>query len=468
VGSRQSAATKPVLFGRLKPPFHRDSPWPARADATPVTKDVPARCDSTRRSRVCAASPGDLAARVRRGAHAILAGVRWHLSGGLGEGRRGWSGNESSRGRAGGEASPERPDKRRRLPVDASFEDLLRSWDGEQALIRFDRPTGTWMFVCVHSTARGPAGGGTRLQTYHAPAEGLADAMGLSAAMSRKMAVLEAPFGGGKAVLAVPELPTAETRRGLMLRYGDMVASLGGTFRTAADLNISSADLDVVAERCAYVYGRSEEHGGAGDSGPGTARGVFHGIRASLAHVFGTADLSGRKVLVQGVGSVGRPLAGLLAEAGAAVLVSDLAAERAQKAARAVGGVVIAADRALEAECDVYAPCAAGGQLSAESIPRLRCRIVAGSANNQLATSADARRLRDAGILYAPDYVINAGGVLQLLGLEDLGWDELTLEEHLAAIGATLRRIYTEADSDGITTAAAADRLAGQRLSSAG
>jgi len=347
------------------------------------------------------------------------------------------------------------------------FEDLLRSWDGEEALIRFDRQSGAWMFICIHSTARGPAGGGTRMRTYAASSDGLVDAMRLSAAMSRKMAVLGVSFGGGKAVLAVPELPLGEARRELLLRYGEMVASLGGTFRTAADLNISPTDLDVVAERCQFVYGTSEESGGGGDSGRGTARGVFYGIRASLAHSFGSDDLSGRTVLVQGVGSVGKALALLLAEAGANVLVSDLAAELADEVARSVNGAVIAADRVYDTECDVFAPCAVGGVLDADSVSRLRCRIVAGSANNQLASPADADRLHSAGILYAPDYVINAGGVLQLLGLEDLRWDEATLEEKLAGIGATLSAIYAKAESEGITSATAAERLAVQGLAEA-
>jgi leucine dehydrogenase len=133
------------------------------------------------------------------------------------------------------------------------FDELVESWDGEETVMRFDRPSGTWMFICIHSTQRGPAGGGTRMRTYETAAEGLADAMRLSAAMTRKMAVLGVPFGGGKAVLAVPELPTGERRRRLLLRYGEMVASLGGTFRTAADINTSAADMDVVAERCSYV-----------------------------------------------------------------------------------------------------------------------------------------------------------------------------------------------------------------------
>jgi glutamate dehydrogenase/leucine dehydrogenase len=337
------------------------------------------------------------------------------------------------------------------------FEDLLRQWDGEEAVIRFDEPSGAWMFVCIHSTALGPAGGGTRMRVYERPADGLADAMRLSQAMTVKMAVANADRGGGKAVLAVPELPAGDARRALLLRYGELVAALGGTYRTAGDMNISPADLDVVHERCPWVYGTT---GAGGNSGRGTAIGVLHGIRATVEHVFGSPDLAGRTVLVQGAGAVGHDLARFLAADGAGVLVSDVDEQRAA----AAGGTVVAARDALTTECDVYAPCAVGGTLNADSISRLRCRIVAGSANNQLAAPEDARRLHDRGILYAPDYVINAGGVIQLVGLEDHGWDEPELERNLATIGDTLRRLFSDADEGGSTPAAAAERLAAERI----
>ncbi len=335
------------------------------------------------------------------------------------------------------------------------FEELLKGWDGEQAVIRYDGASGAWMFVCIHSTALGPAGGGTRMRVYERPGDGLADAMRLSQAMTVKMAVANANRGGGKAVLAVPELPTGEARRRLLLRYAELVESLGGMYRTAGDMNITPADLDVVAERCSYVYGTTKN---GGNSGIGTARGVLHGIRASVEHVFGSPDLTGRTVLVQGLGAVGAPLARDLAAEGATVLVSDIDEERND------GHAFVAPDAVIGTECDVYSPCAVGGTVNADSIPRLRCRIVAGSANNQLGGPADADRRREAGILYAPDYVINGGGVIQLVGIVDNGWDEQELEHALAGIGDTLRRIYRDADEAGITSAAAAERLAAERI----
>jgi leucine dehydrogenase len=340
------------------------------------------------------------------------------------------------------------------------FEDLLQRWDGEEAVIRYDEPSGAWMFVCVHSTARGPAGGGTRMRVYEGPADGLADAMRLSQAMTVKMAVAVDERGGGKGVLAVPELPVGDERRKLLLRYGELVASLGGTYRTAGDMNISPADLDIVKERCPWVYGTT---GAGGNSGRGTAIGVLHGIKASVEHVFGSPDLSGRSVLVQGVGAVGHDLVELLAGAGAEVLVSDVDEARAT----AAGGTFVPPADALSTECDVYSPCAVGGTLNAESIPALRCRIVAGSANNQLGTADDADRLHERGILYAPDYVVNAGGVIQLVGLEDEGWDEDELQRGLAKIGDTLRQVFAGADRDAVTPAAAAAQLAAARIAAA-
>jgi leucine dehydrogenase len=340
------------------------------------------------------------------------------------------------------------------------FEALLAGWDGEHAVVRHDPASGAWMFVCVHSTVRGPAGGGTRMRVYPAPPDGLADAMRLSEAMTWKMAAAGMARGGGKAVLAVPELPAGEPRRRLLRRYGELVASLGGSYRTAGDMNIAPEDLDVVAETCPWVYGTT--HGG-GNSGRGTARGCLHAIRATVEHAFGSPDLGGRSVIVQGAGSVGAVLARELAEAGARVLVSDVDEERAA----ATGCETVPPERVVETEVDVYSPCAVGGTLNADSIPRLACRAIAGCANNQLAEPHDAERLRERGILYAPDFVVNAGGIIQLIGLEDEGWNEAQLEAALAGIGDTLRSLFAEAEADGITPAEAADRLARRRVAEA-
>ena len=164
-----------------------------------------------------------------------------------------------------------------------SFESLLEEWDGEAAIIRRDSESGAWIFVCIHSTRLGPAGGGTRMKVYATPAEALEDAMRLSAAMTRKLAIAGLPFGGGKAVLAVPSVPSGEQRRALLLRYADLVASLGGTYRTSSDINTNEADMDVIGERTEYVFGRSRQAGGSGNPAAPTAVGVFHGIRPRRA-----------------------------------------------------------------------------------------------------------------------------------------------------------------------------------------
>jgi leucine dehydrogenase len=345
-----------------------------------------------------------------------------------------------------------------------TFEQLLETWDGETAVIHRDPESGAWIFVCLHSTRLGPAGGGTRMKVYETPAEALQDAMRLSGAMTRKLAVAGLPFGGGKAVIAVPEIPSGEERRALLLRYADLVASLGGTYRTSSDMNTGEADMDVIGERTEFVFGRSVEAGGSGSPAPPTATGVYHGIRASLPHVYGSDDLDGRSVLVQGAGGVGSPLAEQLAGAGASVFVADIDPGRADTLAARVGGAAIPADRVFDTDCDVFAPCAVGGVLSVETVPRLRCRIVAGSANNQLAEPEAADLLHERGILYAPDYVINAGGAIAIVGLEQLGWSRSELDTALAQIGDTLRQIYERADAEGISTASAADALAEQRL----
>ena len=345
-----------------------------------------------------------------------------------------------------------------------TFEELLESWDGETAVIHRDGESGAWIFICIHATRLGPAGGGTRMKVYGTPAEGL-HAMRLSGAMTVKLAVAGLPLGGAKAVIAVRAIPTGDERRKQFLRYGDLVASLGGTYRTSSDMNTGVADMDVIAERTEYVFGCSEQKGGSGSPAPPTAAGVYHGIRVSLGHAFGSDELERRTVIVQGAGSVGSSLAELLARDGASVLIADVNAARAQAVAARVGAAVLPAEDVFETDCDVYAPCAVGGTLSVETVSKLRCRIVAGSANNQLAEPEAADLLQERGILYAPDYVISAGGAIAIVGLEQLGWKRSDADAALAQIGDALREVYAQADAKRISTAAAADALASERLS---
>jgi leucine dehydrogenase len=344
------------------------------------------------------------------------------------------------------------------------FEELIRGWDGEFVATRFDAESSTWMFVGVHSTALGPGFGGTRMKVYAAPEVALGDVLRLSSAMTLKNAVADLPFGGGKSVLAVSAIPQGEDRTEMLLRYADFVASLGGSYVTACDMNTTESDMDVVGERCKHVMGRSAAGGGSGTSAPDTAIGVFHGIRASLAHAFGSDDPSGRTIVVEGAGAVGGPLCDLLAKAGAKVVVSDVDAERARTVAERIGADIVDPLDAFDTACDLFSPCATGAVLNADTIPRLRCRVVAGAANNQLAAPVDADRLSAAGILYAPDYVVNAGGVLHLAGYERMGWTSEQMSTRLAGIGDTLTQVFAAADLDGVTPEAAADRIARDRI----
>jgi leucine dehydrogenase len=336
----------------------------------------------------------------------------------------------------------------------SAFEELLKAWDGRQVAVRYEADLDTWMFIGVHSTQDGRCGGGTRMRVYARPEDALADALKLSSAMTRKFAAAGVPRGGGKAVLAVPALPEGESRRELLHRFGDFITSLGGLYSCGPDMNTSELDMDVIAERSPYVFCRTPANGGSGSTSPATARGVFYGIQASAQHALDVADLQGVRVLVHGVGSVGALLSQYLAEAGAEVLESDVDASRARV------GRFVPADEAVATECDVFAPCAVGGIVNADTVDRFRCRIIAGAANNQLASPELADRLHERGILYAPDYVINAGGVLHGAGVESLGWSEEQVEERLRAIGDVLKQLYA---SDG-SPVHAAERLVEARL----
>jgi leucine dehydrogenase len=346
------------------------------------------------------------------------------------------------------------------------FEELVEAWDGEEVVVHRDEPTSSWMLIGIHDTTLGPGMGGTRLSSYRQPSDALEDVLRLSEAMTWKQAAAELPYGGGKAVIAVPEVPSpgSDGRRSLLLRYAELVESLRGTYVTAADMNTGETDMDTIGERTSHVLGRSTSNGGSGDPGAATALGVFHGIRATVLRAFGDDALEARSVLVQGLGSVGSRLASHLHDAGATLLLADVDADRAATLADALGAKVVRADDVIGTECDVFAPCATGKVLSEESIPLLRCRAIAGAANNQLATAEDGDRLRDAGILFAPDFVVNAGGVIHLAGRETLGWDDATTASRLEAIGDTLREIFERSDRESLSPATAADRMARERV----
>jgi leucine dehydrogenase len=346
------------------------------------------------------------------------------------------------------------------------IESLLSDWDGETVIVRHDKPTGAWIFVAIHSTRLGLAGGGTRMKTYPNLEAALQDVLRLAKGMTYKFAVAGLPKGGGKAVIALPPDFDPQSRADLLRRYGALIPQLGGLFITAPDVGTSSADMDIIAETGApYILGRTPAAGGMGDSGPITGLGVFAGIQAACEHVYGDALLKGRRVLVQGVGQVGASLIGHLRAAGAEVWFNDIAETAIRHYRDEVGLRFIPPEAISAADCDVFAPCALGAILNATTIAQLKCRIVAGGANNQLGVPEDAERLHARGILYAPDYVINAGGAMALLGIETMGWSyEQAEREVVAGIQRTLRQIFVTAKAEGITTEAAARRIAEERL----
>ena len=296
------------------------------------------------------------------------------------------------------------------------------------------------------------------MKTYPAPADGLRDAMRLAEGMTYKWAASGFDLGGGKSVLAVPRPLDRTARRVLLRRYGRLVASLRGAYALGPDLGTTPEDMAVIGAVTEHVHGYDRRSGKALDPGPYTALGTFSGMRAALVHVFGSADFAGRTVLIQGVGDVGIPLARLCHDAGATLLLSDANSARASQLADELGVRTVPADEVYITPCDVYAPCAVGGTVNARSVPLLACRIVAGCANNQLAEPADADRLHARGILYAPDYVINAGGAtaLPLLGS---GHGDEEVRARIRGFGEKLTRIFEEAAGRGESPHHAVQRM---------
>lgn len=344
--------------------------------------------------------------------------------------------------------------------------ELIEGWDGETVLVRHDKPTGSWIFVAIHSTRLGPAAGGTRMKSYPDARAALRDALRLGAGMTCKFAACGMPFGGAKAVIAIPPGLDRRSRTALLTRYGTLVGQLGGLFRTGPDVGTTPADMDVIGTTGSpYILSRTIEAGGAGDPGPFTARGVLTAIESACELLFGDETVKGRTVLVQGAGDVGGSLIGLLQQAGAEVLFSEVDDRLIRKFRDELGLRHVDSASVYSTPCDVFSPCALGAVLNAETIPQLKCRAIAGSANNQLAMPEDAETLRNRGILYAPDYVANAGGVIAIVGLELRGWTRDQAEvEIVDRIRRNLRQLFESAASRGISTEAASRKMVEERL----
>ena len=339
------------------------------------------------------------------------------------------------------------------------LESLIEEWDGLGIVTSHHAETGSWIFIALHDATLGRPTGGCRLRTYRSPAAGLRDAMRLAEGMTWKWAAMDFRYGGGKSVLAVPGPLAGEARRSLFTRLGHLMNALNGGYGVGEDLGTTPRDMAFLATVTPYVAGVRED-GSAPDPGPFTAVGVFAGIEAAVVHLDGGASLAGKSVLIEGVGDVGGPLARLLGDAGAKVIAADLDHDRARRVAGECGGTAIDCGDVYDTECDVYAPCAVGATVSARTVPRLRCRIVAGSANNQLEVAEDADRLLERGILYAPDYVINGGGAMAFGLMEQGIRDTDRLNARVRSIGASLAAIFREAGVGGESPVVAARKRA--------
>jgi valine dehydrogenase (NAD+) len=337
----------------------------------------------------------------------------------------------------------------------------------EQVVFCQDEATGLQAIIAIYSTALGPALGGTRFYPYGSEDDALADVLNLSKGMAYKNALADLDLGGGKAVIIGD--PTAIKSEGLLRAYGRFVQSLHGRYFTACDVGTFSEDMDVIARECSYVTGRTLAHGGAGDSSILTAFGVYQGMRAAAEHTWGDPSLRGRRVGVEGVGKVGRRLVEHLVTDGAEVIVSDVteAAVDRVRAEHPEVTVVEGHEALAGAQIDVYAPCALGGALDDATVEALRAKIVCGGANNQLAHAGIEKQLADRGVLYAPDYVVNSGGVIQVAD-EIEGFDFDRARQKASGIFDTTRRIFQIAADEGVPPAVAADRLAERRMSEIG
>lgn len=333
----------------------------------------------------------------------------------------------------------------------------------EHVLHSSDPETGLRAIIAVHHTERGPALGGLRMYPYPDADAALTDVLRLARGMTYKNALAELPFGGGKSVLIGD--PGRDKTPALFHAMGRAVDALGGRYKVAEDSGIAVPDVDTMGEVTPHVAGTTAD--GSSDPAPVTAWGVFNGMRAALAYRQGSDSFAGRRVAVQGVGAVGRRLCGHLAEAGAELVVADTRADLAREVAAGLGAEVREADAILREPADILAPCAMGAVLNDATIPKLRAGIVAGAANNQLEADRHAAMLSRRGVLYAPDYAVNAGGVINI-SHGGPGYDPESALAHAARIHDTLLEIFRRAQREGITTAAAADRVAETRFTPRG
>lgn len=333
--------------------------------------------------------------------------------------------------------------------------------DFEEVVFFHDKPSRLRAIVAIHSTVLGPALGGTRFYPFESEEAALTDALRLAKGMTYKAAAAGLDLGGGKAVVIGD--PHRDKSEELFRTYGRFIDTLGGRYITAEDVGTSREDMDIVRRETRWVTGVSQVYGGSGDPSPVTAYGIFQGIRAVAMELWNTAELRSKRFAVQGVGKVGYALVKLLVEAGAEVTVGDADLDNLARVVKEFGVTSTGLEDIYATECDVFVPCALGGILNDNTIPQLRCAAVAGSANNQLLAPHHAKLLDEAQILYAPDFIINAGGLINVAD-ELRGYDSARAMAQVEGIYHTVRRVIQTARFEKITTAEAADRLAEERI----
>lgn len=328
----------------------------------------------------------------------------------------------------------------------------------EQVLFAADPSSGLRAIIALHDRSLGPAAGGCRMRPYASEAEALTDVLRLSQGMTRKNALAGLPLGGGKSVIIAD--PATDKTPELLRAFAGFVAELGGIYWTAEDIGMGADDIEVLARHCDYVFGTTSTGQHTGDPSAYTAAGCFAGLRACVEHVFGSPDLTGKRVAIQGVGNVGFALGSQLVEAGAHLIVADTNPDSVRRAVTELGARAVDIEEITATECDVLAPCAIGATMNAASIPTLRTPIVCGVANNQLATVADGEALHDSHVLYAPDYVVNAGGMLNASG-DILGHhDPEQVSGRIAHIGEVMGKIARRSGEEDRPTNLIADDLA--------
>lgn len=349
------------------------------------------------------------------------------------------------------------------IPTDAPFAQIS-AMGHENVVFCHDAATGLKAIIAIHNTVLGPSLGGLRFWNYASEHEALFDVLRLSRGMTFKSALAGIHLGGGKAVIIGD--PKKLKSEALLRRFGKFVDNLGGKYYTAEDVNISVRDIETIRTETQYVSGLPEEMGGSGDPSPVTAYGVYLGIKASLKHQTGSEELSGKRIVVQGVGKVGSYLTELLTKDGAKVFVQDIDQSNVARVVNDYGATAIGEAEVIAYDCDVYAPCALGGGLNPSTIPQLKCSIVCGGANNQLLDEKrDADALRERGILYAPDFLVNAGGVINVF-TELEGYNQQRALRKAEHIYDTCLQVLEEADEHGITTHQAAYQFATRRIES--